>query len=148
MEFGLGRRGGSSFRRQQSDAPTQVFFLAAVLGRAWWALSRYADVIEHLHVEGPWEITLAFRNTLASVLADLAGGWVEPMNEWRDECPPCPDNNVLIVREVESWPTPDETRALAMSLGGNIEDAWGSRQRRFLARVDPRIGEFDVSRYR
>jgi hypothetical protein len=146
LEFGLGEDGSRSWQRREGDIEIRVFFLTCIVGRVWWAIARYEDVINRLGIDGPWELTIGLRSTKDSVLGNVAAGWAEPLAAGGSRPPECPDTNVLIVREIAEWST-NEAQSLAFSLGGGIEDAWGSKQRRFLARIEPGIGEFDVSRY-
>jgi hypothetical protein len=89
------------------------------------------------------------RRSQGAVLANVAAGWEEPEQAfWPHDMPVCPDPNALITREVHDWPVAEEARSLAFSFGGRIEDAFGFTGRRFLSRVDPGAGLFDVSRYR
>jgi hypothetical protein len=148
LEFGLGRLGSRTFQHQGQEQATRVFFLTTTVGRMWWALSRYGDVINRAGIDGPWELTLSFRGTQGSALGNVGAGWAEPDQVWLDEFPACPDSNVMITRELEFWPDASALQAVVLSIGGNIEDAWGCRNRRFLAREDPNAGDFDVSRYR
>lgn len=148
LEFGLGRLGTATFQRQFEDESTQIFFLTTIVGRAWWSLSRYSDVTSRYELEGPYEICLAFKDTLRSGLGNVAAGWEEPQESFGRDFPKCPDRNVLIIRTVETWPGPEQLQSIAFSLGANVEDAWGCQQRRFISRVEPNPGEFDVSRYR
>jgi hypothetical protein len=148
MEFGLDRLGSGTFQRQFEDESIQVFFLTTIVGRTWWCLSRYTDVVARYELEGPYQISLAFRDSLGSGLGNVAAGWEEPEQSLGRDFPRCPDRNVLIVRTVDGWPEPDQLQELAFTLGANVEDAWGCQQRRFISRVRPNPGEFDVSRYR
>lgn len=82
-----------------------MFFLTTIVGRVWVALALFAEVLERLAIQGPWELTLAMRDTNRAVLGNVAAGWEEPERAFpRDELPRCPDPNLLIVREVYEWP--------------------------------------------
>lgn len=106
-------------------------------------------MLERFGIQGPWEITLAMRDTNRAVIGNVAAGWEEPERAFsRDELPRCPDPNLLIVREVYEWPDAEGKQVLAFDIGSNIEDAFGFRERRFLGRLDPVEGVFDASRYR
>jgi hypothetical protein len=147
LEFGLGHSGSRSFRRREGNATRRAFFLVVTIGRMWWALARYTDVIERVGPSGPWQCILAFKDTASSVLANLAAGWADPMNAWSDEPPSCPDPNVLITRDLEEWPDEAARRQLAFELGARVEDSWGCSQRRFLTNVQGQIPHFDASVY-
>jgi hypothetical protein len=110
----------------------------------WIAMDAQAWVLGHLDVPGPWQVVVALHDTQDSVLGDLAPGWVEPHDIRALDPPRCHEPNVLIVRELEQFPTkPDDVRRLAFDLGGRIEDAWGVKERRFLARTGDSTGEFN-----
>ncbi len=149
LEFGLGRLGSVRWRRAQEEEETHVFFLTTIVGRVWVGLALFSEVLEGFAIQGPWEITLALRDTNRAVIGNVATGWTEPEQAFpRDELPRCPDPNVLIIREVHAWPDPDGRQTLVFEIGSNIEDAFGVRERRFLGRLDPVAGVFDSSRYR
>ena len=62
---------------------------------------------------------------------------------------PCAEDNLMFHSELLEWLTePDVQGNLAFELGGRIEDAWGWRERRFLARTGAHEGRFDASEYR
>src|SRR6185369_5240649 len=149
LEFGLGHSGRTSWRRDDEEDEIQVFFLTTTVGRIWVALSLYRELLERHSVAGPWEVSLGLRDAAGGVIGNVAAGWEEPMRSWRgDPLSRCPEPNILIRRELMQWPDPQAQRSLAFDIGGNIEDAFGFEGRRFLACVDPGIGEFDPSRYR
>lgn len=149
LEFGLGSNGSGSWQLTQGEEETGAFFLTTIVGRVWVALALYGSLIERFEIEGPWEVTLALRDTRRAVLGNVAAGWQEPERAFpRDSLPRCPDDNVLVGREVFEWPDADARQSLAFDIGGAIEDAFGVEQRRFLAHIEPEQGQFDVSRYR
>lgn len=132
-----------------NEQGTRVFFLTTIVGRVWWSLALYAEIVNRYELLGPWEVNLAFRETEGTVLGNVAAGWAEPAELWPGEPSTCLEPNVLLTSETEAWPSDrDEVQSLAFELGGRIEDAWRVRQRRFLSRIDPDIGTFDVSQYR
>ena len=64
-------------------------------------LALYGGLAQRFDVEGPWEVSLARRDTRRAVLANVAAGWLEPERAFpRDVLLRCPDDNVLIRREV------------------------------------------------
>jgi hypothetical protein len=149
MEFGLGSTASAKWRRSGEEEEIHVFFLTTIVGRIWTALALYTDVVEHLGISGPWELTLALRDSDRAILGNVAAGWAEPQEMWlHDQLRRCPDPNVLVIREVPEWPDADGQRSLAFDFGANVEDAFGMHERRFLGRVDPVEGLFDSSRYR
>jgi hypothetical protein len=126
---------------------TRTLPLVRTVALLWICLDAQAWVLEHLEVRGPWQVSLALHDTKDALLGNVAEGWVEPHDFMAHDPPRCPDPNVLIARELELFPTePDDLRELALDLGGRIEDAWGSTERRFLARAGGAIREFDTRR--
>jgi hypothetical protein len=120
-----------------------------IVGRVWTALSLYADVLERLNPEGPWELSLALRGTANGLLGNVATGWKDFDGWWPDGAPTCPEPHLFIRREVEVWPDAEDTRALAYSFGDALENAWGMRQRRFLIHENHQgAGGFDPNVYR
>jgi len=149
LEFGLGRLGSAVWQRHEQEPSTRVFFLTTIVGRIWVALSLFAEAVTQYEIRGPWELALALRESQLSILANVAAGWAEPEDVFPGETiRRCPDPGLLIVREVFAWPGPEALQALAFSFGANVEDAFGFRERRFLARIGPGAGQLDVSRYR
>jgi hypothetical protein len=149
LEFGLGRRGSRPLRNREGERSRHGFFLSTIVGRIWVATVLYAEVIARFGIEGPWEASLALRETQNSLLGDTAPGW-QDFESWNgmDEPPLCQEPNVLISREVESWPEEDDAKGFAFWFGAALDDAWGVQQRRFVSRIEPNVGEYDPSRYR
>jgi hypothetical protein len=146
LEAGLGRLGSTTFTPRPDAQATTVFFLTTIVGRVWWSLDRYADVIAQRGIPGPWQVSLGFRGTQDAVLGNVADGWVEPDHAWPEEPPKCRESNLLIMKELEQWP--DDVGGLALAIGGRIEDAWGNAQRRFITRALEGSGQFDVAKVR
>lgn len=124
------------------------FRLIRTVGLLWVALDSQAQVLRHVDLEGPWEVTLAMYRTQGAQLGDLGAGWSAQGNlSWF--APVCLEPNVVIRQELERWPEePDDLRELAFRLGGHIEDAWGIRYRRFLDHHGEFEGQFDARRFR
>ena len=91
---------------------------------SWVDLSVYGEVLERFSIQGPWEISLALRDSRLAVLGNVAAEWAEPEETFpREEAPRCPDPNVLIVREALESPDPEGQRSLAFNIGSNMEGA-------------------------
>lgn len=142
LEMALGSEGVYSLNRQRE---TLVFRLTLVVGRVWAALELYHEVIQHFSLKGPWEICLAIPNTAGSMLGGLGEGWAEPA-EYYGDLPPCDEPGLLLRREISQFPDAEGIQALAFSFGAQLEDAWGRKERRFLARHGEFAGQFDRSR--
>ena len=131
MEYGLGERGGWIGADRQGT-PTRVFALTATVARVW-ALLRVASRLEEcFRLTGPYQLTVALRNTGGAVLAALGEGWAEP-GDFGNRVRPCQDDNLLWHLQVEALPDEDGRRILAYAVGERIEDAWGVAERRYLA---------------
>lgn len=148
LECGMGEEVVGLWEAREESPRVRVFRLVPIVGRLWCVLSLYSEVQEAYGLAGPWELTLAIRETGGSVLGNLGAGWEEPSDAIALAPPVCPEDNVLVLREIEAWPDDEACRDLAFSLGSVIEDAWGVEQRRFLARIGDASGSFDTSRYR
>jgi hypothetical protein len=147
LEAGMGREVVGVWSRSHEGPQARVFRLVPIVGRVWCLLALYAEVIQRYKLGGPWEVSLALRETAGSVFGNVGAGWAEPTDAWPDEVRACPNPNVLIVREVPEWPYEDAARDFAFLLGACLEDTWGVRERRFLARIGDDAGKFDASRY-
>jgi hypothetical protein len=141
LEMGLGN--DAAYQDQEG---IQWFRLLLIVGRVWSALSAYDRLRQLTHERGPWELTLALRNTKGAGLNDFAQGW-EPASSW-NQGPRCFASSLRRTVEIASWPEEDEVEDLAMQFGRWLEDSFGSKQRRFISRYGDLAGEFDASRYR
>lgn len=148
LELGLTGDGARQVTMASFPEPVErrVFFLVPIVGLIWVALDLYRDVVSHLSVAGPWEVSLSLRATGDALLSGLATGW-EPFGMQIDESKPCHEPALLARRELDSWPDADGAHQLALSFGAWIEDSWGSRARRFIARGGPHAGAFDQGRF-
>lgn len=147
LEAVLGALGAQSWG--QDDKAQRVFWLTEIVGRLWAALDFYRDVIEKSELQGPWEVSVALLQTRDAQLGNVATGWKDFDGWWHGSSPRCPDSNLLIRHELEGWPDDEGVQELAFQIGGQVEDAWGITDRRFLIHADhDGAGSFDVSRYR
>ena len=126
----------------------RAFSLLNMVGRLWATLGRYREVVERFTPEGPWEVSLALRETEGTTLGCVAEGWREPSG--RLSGPVCAEVALLRTRELweASWSDATGVQQLAFNFGAWIEDAWGCQFRRFLVRIGDRAGQFDAMRYR
>lgn len=128
----------------------RCFRLVRTVGLLWVALDTQSQVLRHVPAEGPWQVALALHNTQGAVLGDLAEGWASP-GRGLVRVRVCPEPHVVMREELTEWPAQekaDEIRRLAFRLGGRIEDAWGVKQRRFLANGGELEGGFDPRSWR
>ncbi|OGX35657.1 MAG: hypothetical protein A3C36_00365 [Omnitrophica WOR_2 bacterium RIFCSPHIGHO2_02_FULL_52_10] len=141
LDMGLGHGGGKSMGQKR------LFRLVHIVGRLWSALHFYGHAVSHFHIDGPWECSVALLQTQGGSLANFGAGWAQYGEPYANPTP-CPEPNLWLRREFDEWPQPDDIRDLAFNIGGWIEDSWGMRCRRFLARNGPLAGQFDTSCYR
>jgi hypothetical protein len=141
LDVGLGTECGC--RNKESAA----FWLLPTVGRVWSACHLYNSVIQRLEVDGPWELTLALRGTRQAVLGGFAEGWEEPEYSFRRAASICEEQNLILRRELPSLGD-DWARSVAFSFGAQIEDAFGSKLRRFKADRGKFAREFDRGKYR
>ena len=127
----------------------RYFSLIGIVGRVWSVLARYSEVVERYGCAGPFEVAVALPRTSHALLADFGEGWRDPLRDFDGPASRCLEPNILLRYECETWPeSPEAIQAVAFTLGARIEDTWGSKERRYLARTGERSGEFDTSQYR
>lgn len=143
LELEMGQGGALSARDGK-----RYFRLTYSVGQIWSALAFYQEAKDRLGLPGPWEVRCALRNTSGAILSNFGEGWAEPGQGFHHEQHVITEPNLLARRELHEWPDADGTRGLAFSFGAWIEDAWGYRYRRFLARQGAMTGQFDTSAYR
>jgi hypothetical protein len=147
----LHRHGGLEFAIGQpavyESRERTVFRLVHIVGRLWDAIDFYSAVVHRFSISGPWEVTLGLRGTSGAFLGNVAQGWAEP-GEGGWDLLPCPEENLLFLREIEDWPRAGEARDLAFEFGSCVDESWGAEQPRFLALRGPTEGEFDWERFR
>jgi hypothetical protein len=148
LEFVLGSLGVAEWEARNEGRQDRGFMLVTIVGRVWVALERYAEIVERYRPSNPWELSLALTRTDGALLGNVAAGWKD-FDAWRfGDAPRCAESNLLIRQEVYEWPDETGRKQLAFEIGSVIEDAWGIKDRRFLAgEKHDGAGEFDVSRY-
>lgn len=144
VELGLGRRGGWD-HRDREDNPVRIFNLISTVTYVWAVLAFAGYLSERAAMPGPWLLTIGARQTRGALLGNVGEGWAEP-GQWENEIGGCPDENLLW--HIELSPPLDEEaqRKLALSVGDRFEDAWGVKQRRYLAHRGDRAGQLDHRR--
>jgi hypothetical protein len=143
IEVGLGDL-GSWERRDRDGAPTAVFNLTTVVAKTW-ALLRFGRLLhDRSGIQGPVQLVVDLQETAGALLGNLGEGWAEP-GDFSNRMSPCVESRLRWRLEFDECPDGDAQRAIAYSIGDRLEDAWGVRQRRYLAhrgeftgRLDPR----------
>ena len=127
---------------------SKFFHLVALVGRFWAAATRYSAFVERWKLEGPFEISLGLRGTQGAQLGGVGEGWLDPLRErfGAEGLPRCVEPHLLMRDELEEWPTGQE-RELTFRVGAWIEDAWGMKERRLIARAGEYEGAFDARHY-
>jgi hypothetical protein len=117
---------------------TRGFALRRSAAMVWMVAAIQAEAAEKWSVQGPWEVTLALRNTQGATLADFGEGWA-PFGDFRHGGSTCRDAHVL-----HQW-TVDQIDPVSLGLdaGNRIENSFGTTNRRHLARTGVYEGKFD-----
>ena len=125
------------------------FFLINLVGRVWSLATRYTEVVERFKLAGPFEGTLALRQTAGAYLGNVGEGWksLTPGTAFPDEIVTCHNANLIHRIEFDEWPADSLDIDLVFPLGERIEDSWGIRERRFIARAGPYEDQFDAAKY-
>jgi hypothetical protein len=127
-----------------------VFRLVPAVARVWSALHRYGAVLQQFAAGktlGPWEVTLALRDTKGAMLGHVAKGWAEPGMGFRPA--PCTDEGLLMRLEIpDIWPDDDGIRDVAYRFGLLMENSFGFDVRRWIVNVpDNRVFDKEAARW-
>jgi len=117
----------------------RVFMLRSIIGLTWIAAAFQAEACDRWPIQGPFELTVAIRDTNEATLGGFAEGWANP-GQGLFDFTTCLEDHLLLRREVQDAPNPED---LALDLGDHIEQAFGTLHRRHLARVGEYQGRFD-----
>lgn len=139
LEFGLGVHGGWDGHDGGGNA-IHVTALTPTVARVW-AFLRFASVISAKEgLTGPWQLSVALPRT--GLLGALGEGWAEP-GDFNNGIGNCHDERLLWHLVLPELPDDDGARAVAYSVGDRLEDAWGAKQRRYLAHRGNHHGQID-----
>jgi hypothetical protein len=108
----------------------RVFALSSIVGMVCVAAAVQQEAIEKWDLRGPFEATLALRETRGTTLGHFANGWAEP-GQGLFDFPHCLENHVLLRAEIEQSIDPER---FATIMGDRIELAFGTTNRRHLPR--------------
>jgi hypothetical protein len=144
VEFGLGDVGGWEGSDRNGNA-VRLVTLTPVVARVWALLRLAAEIHEGHAITGPFQLTVGVRRTKAALLSTFGEGWAEP-GSFENRTDPCPDEHLLWHLEFDDLPDHDGARQIAYRVGDRMEDAWGSRNRRYLAHRGDYEGELDARR--
>ncbi|MDO8731448.1 MAG: hypothetical protein Q7L55_02595 [Actinomycetota bacterium] len=144
VEWGLGADGG--WTRETRDAvPIRRIALSPTVARVWATLRLASMVQTSYAIAGPYNLVVGIRGTYQAELGSLGEGWAEP-GDFQNRVRPCPERHLLWQIEIEELPDEEVARQIAYSIGDRIEDAWGVKQRRYLAERGPYQGKLDPRR--
>lgn len=130
------------------DEPQRCFRLRWLVGLTWIVVAAAAASIERFGMDGPFPFYLGLEDTRGAELGDVGDGWREPGRGLHDTTG-CGAETVRIVHELTSWPTAaDEIEEFVHRVGGNIEDAFGWGERRFLSRTGDYEASLDLRHWR
>jgi hypothetical protein len=118
---------------------TRIFSLRHIVGLAFSTLALQVEAISRWHLEPPFELTLALRNTRDATLGGFAEGWREP-GQGLAELTACIEDHVLLRWELSA---DFEVEEVALDVGDRVEQAFGTTFRRHLARRGEYEGRFD-----
>lgn len=130
------------------DGSQRCFRARWLVGLTWIVVATSAASIDRFGADGPFQFSLRLENTRGAELGDVGDGWREPGRGPYDTMG-CGTATVEIVHELASWPTTaDEVEEFVHRVGGNIEDAFGCGERRFLSRTGDHEGSLDLRNWR
>lgn len=143
--LGLHRNGGLDFGEGGWVAEYRSFRfvrLRAFVGLVWNLAALQAEAAKHWSVDGPFELTVALVGVEGARLGAFAEGWRDIDEMFGSDGSVCVEPNVLLRVDCNVL----DPEAIAMDLGAQLENAFGSTHRRFIAnrgefenRFDPRF---------
>lgn len=146
VEYGFGDHGGWE-STNDVGVVRRTFNLVTIVAHAWSVLDCAATQVERAGLDGPQQLAVAVRNSEGGVLSNFAAGWAEP-NNYDNHQPPCSDPHLLWHIELDGPPTAGAAQTIAYEIGDRLENAWGSRNRRYLAQTGNQEGQVDLSKIR
>ena len=141
---GLHRDGGLDFGQGSSTTgqpDSRVVWLRPLVGLTWHLASMQIEAIERWSIAGPFEVSVALAGVEGARLGGFAEGWRDVGDIFYRDALTCVERNVLLRVECDIL----EPEALAMQIGEQLENTFGTTNRRFIAnrgdyeaRFDPR----------
>lgn len=116
----------------------RAFALRRTAGVVWIVAQVQIEAVEKWSIEGPWEVSLAMRNTAGATLGDFAEGWAE-FGDFRHSGIACREAHILHRWTIDTIDPP----SLALEAGARIENSFGTTHRRHLAARGEYEGQFD-----
>ncbi len=144
VELSLGESARWEHRRPEKEVAA-FYNLTTMVAGGWALLELGALVYERFAIEGPSMLVEACSDTSGTHLANFGEGWREPTDRGSHDTS-CFDAALLWTIELADLGDADTRRAEAFRMGDRLENAWGSKHRRYLARLGEFQGELDVRR--
>lgn len=113
--------------------------LRPLVGLVWHLAAMQIEAAERWSIDGPFEVTLALAGVEGSRLGAFAEGWRDVGDMFLFDSPPCIESNVLLRLECDIL----DPETLAMDVGDQIENTFGTTNRRFIANRGDFGGRFD-----
>lgn len=146
VEVSLGESARWEHRRREEEAAA-FYNLTSMVAGGWALLELGAAVYERFAIEGPTMLVQACADTSGTHLANFGEGWREP-TDWGSHDTSCFDAALLWTIELADLGDADARRAEAFRMGDRLENAWGTKHRRYLAHRGDFQGALDVRRIR
>jgi hypothetical protein len=113
--------------------------LRPIVGLIWYLSALQVEAVARWAIEGPFEVSVALVGVDGAVLGGVAEGWRDVDDIFFRGGSACIEPNVLLRVECDGL----NPEALAYDFGERLENAFGSTERRFLARVGQFEDRFD-----
>jgi hypothetical protein len=139
---GLHRDGGLDFGHGSSATThrdTRVVWLRPIVGLTWHLASMQLEAVERWGIDGPFEVSVALAGVEGARLGGFAEGWRDIGDMFHGDAPTCVESNVLLRVECGTL----DPEALAIDVGEQLENTFGSTHRRFIANRGEFEGRFD-----
>jgi hypothetical protein len=114
------------------------FALRRTVGVLWIIAQLQIEAAVKWSIEGPWEVSLAMRDTVGATLGDFAEGWAQ-FGDFRHGGNVCREAHVIHRWITEAIDPP----SLALNAGARLENSFGTTHRRHLAHRGEYEGQFD-----
>lgn len=108
---------------------TRVVWPRPLVGLTWHLAAMQVEAVERWSIAGPFEATVALASVKGARLGGFAEGWRDVGDMFDRDAPTCVEHNVLLRVECDIL----DPEAVAMDVGEQLENTFGSTHRRFIA---------------
>lgn len=143
VELSLGEGARWDYRRDERELA--FYNLTSMVAGVWALLELGAAVFDQFSIQGPALLVQACSDTSGTQLANFGEGWREP-TDWGSNDESCVDTHVLWTNELADLGDAETRKAVAFRMGDRLENAWGTKHRRYLAHRGDFEGELDARR--